>query len=91
MATCRIIRDKKSNQITSVLSPTGAESKLYAQIESLPQVKSKEDALRIWAKVYTPAFKKWFSDSNVKDENNEPILVYKKKGTTNRFEFTRTN
>ena len=88
MATCRIIRDKKSNQITSVLSPTGAESKLYAQIESLPQVKSKEDALRIWAKVYTPAFKKWFSDSNVKDENNEPILVYKKKGTTNRFEFT---
>lgn len=80
---CRVIRNKNTNEIEQVLAPNGSESLLYKSILSLPN-QDKETALRLWAQVYTPSFKKWFGDweefplgaSKVVDENGEPLVVY---------------
>lgn len=77
---CSIIRDKNTNEIVRVNAPNGQESKLYNDIVGI--IKDKEEALRAWAKVYTPSFKSWFGDwesgkgSKVVDLNGEPLLVY---------------
>lgn len=58
-AQCSIYRDKEG-QIERVLAPNGKESKLFSSLTEL--TKDKEQALRLWAQAYTPAFKKWFGD-----------------------------
>lgn len=80
--TCSVIRDKNTNEIKQVLAPNGEESLLYNSINQIEP--DKEKALRLWAQVYTPSFKKWFGDwennpknsSKVIDKNGEPLVVY---------------
>lgn len=57
--SCQVYRDLKG-EITSVTAPNGKESKLYESLSKL--IGDKEEALRAWAKVYTPSFKQWFGD-----------------------------
>lgn len=81
MADCIVHRDKENN-ITRVDAPNGKESTLYNSLFNL--LGDKEEALKSWAKVYTPSFKQWFGDweqdkensSKIIDENGEPQVVY---------------
>ena len=76
---CSIIRNS-TGEVTRVNAPNGRESKLFNSILKIQP--DKEQALRAWAKVYTPMFKFWFGDwengqgSKVVDENGEPLLVF---------------
>ena len=76
---CSIIRNS-NNQIVRVNAPNGKESKLFNSI--LKVQPDKEQALRMWAKVYTPMFKLWFGDwekgrgSKVVDDNVEPFFFF---------------
>jgi hypothetical protein len=54
---CFVFRNEQG-EITKVNAPNGKESKLFSNINSL--VKDKEQALKLWAQVYTPSFKSWF-------------------------------
>lgn len=56
---CSVFRNEKG-EITRVEASNGEESKLFKSINDL--VKDKEQALRMWAQVYTPSFKNWFGD-----------------------------
>lgn len=84
--TCSIIRNKETKEIEQVLAPNGKDSKLYQEILKINP--DKESALKSWAQVYTPNFKKWFGDwendatnsSKVVDENGEPILMFSGSG-----------
>ena len=42
---------------------------------------------RQWVQVQTPAFKEWFGNSKVVDENGEPLVVY--HGTSARVDFSK--
>lgn len=70
---CSVIRDS-NNSIKQVLAPNGKESILFRDIDLL--VGDSEAALRVYAQTQTPAFKEWFENSEVVDENGEPLLVY---------------
>jgi hypothetical protein len=59
---CSIIRNPETKQIERVLAPNGKESRLYEDILSIIGSKAKEDALKLWAQVYTTKFKDWFGD-----------------------------
>ena len=83
MATsCSIIRNPNTNEIERVNAPNGKESKLYSDLLELQS--NSEEALKLWAQVYTPSFKEWFGDwevdpqnaSKVIDANGEPLVVY---------------
>lgn len=83
MATsCSIIRNPDTNEVERVNAPNGKESKLYSDLLELQS--DSEEALKLWAQVYTPSFKEWFGDwetdpqnaSKVVDENGEPLVVY---------------
>jgi hypothetical protein len=86
---CSIIRNS-NNEIERVLAPNGQDSKLFNDISK--DVLDKEQALRLWAQVYTDSFKNWFGNwendpknsSKVVDENGEPLIVY--HGSENRIE-----
>lgn len=59
---CSIIRNSETKEIERVLAPNGKDSILYDDILSVMGSESKEDALTLWAQVYTPEFKDWFGD-----------------------------
>ena len=59
---CSIIRNSETKQVEKVLAPNGSESRLYEDILSIMGPEAKEDALKLWAQVYTPKFKDWFGD-----------------------------
>jgi len=88
--SCSIIRNKDTKEIERVNAPNGKESILYNSV--LEMNSDKEEALRIWAQVYTPSFKQWFGDwendkensSKVVDDNGEPLVVY--HGSEHNFE-----
>lgn len=79
MAECQVFRND-DGVIERVEAPNGQPSTLYKTLQDL--VKDKEQALRLWAQVYTGSFKNWFGDwekgqgSKVVDENGEPLIVY---------------
>ena len=79
MAECQVFRND-DGVIERVEAPNGQPSTLYSTLQDL--VKDKEQALRLWAQVYTGSFKNWFGDwerkqgSKVVDANGEPLLVY---------------
>ena len=79
MAECQVFRND-DGVIERVEAPNGQPSTLYKTLQDL--VKDKEQALRLWAQVYTDSFKNWFGDwerkqgSKVIDENGEPLIVY---------------
>lgn len=79
MAECQVFRND-DGIIERVEAPNGQPSTLYNTLQDL--VKDKEQALRLWAQVYTDSFKNWFGDwergkgSKVIDDNGEPLLVY---------------
>jgi hypothetical protein len=79
MAECQVFRND-DGVIERVEAPNGQPSTLYKTLQDL--VKDKEQALRLWAQVYTESFKNWFGDwerkqgSKVVDENGEPLIVY---------------
>ena len=76
--SCSVIRNRNDNKIKKVLAPNGSESLLYSHILSFPELKNnEEEALKMWAQVHTPSFKKFFKDSVAVDKNNEPIILYK--------------
>src|SRR5688500_10597328 len=62
---CSVIKNSK-NEIERVLAPNGKESKLFNDVNSL--VEDKEEALKLWAQVYTPRFKEWFGDWELLNE-----------------------
>jgi hypothetical protein len=78
MAECQVFRND-DGVIERVEAPNGQPSTLYSTLQNL--VKDKEQALRLWAQVYTGSFKNWFGDwerkqgSKVVDENGEPLIV----------------
>ena len=77
MAGCKVFRDKDTNEIVEVTAPNGKQSKLFSAILSLPQVRNdKEVAVRLWAQTHTGAFKKWFGNSKVVDQNGEPLMMF---------------
>lgn len=91
---CSIIRNNQTNEIEQVFAPNGNESKLFKDIlESVSP--DKEEALRLWAQVYTPSFKKWFGDwekgegSKIIDANGEPMMVY--HGAGEKFDIFKPN
>jgi hypothetical protein len=59
---CSIIRNPETKQVERVLAPNGKESRLYEDILSIMGPEAKEDALKLWAQVYTKSFKDWFGD-----------------------------
>lgn len=60
---CSIIRNPETKQVERVLAPNGKDSRLFEDILSiLGQPSYKEDALKLWAQVYTTKFKDWFGD-----------------------------
>ena len=96
MAQCVIITDE-NNKVETVLAPNGQKSILFQSILNLENVSNKEEALKLWAQVYTPVFKKWFGDwendsensSFIIDQNGEPLLVYRKSnGSITNFNWT---
>lgn len=56
---CQIYRNEDGT-ISKVTAPNGNESKLYKDILALTT--NEEEAVRLWAQVYTPSFKTWFGD-----------------------------
>ena len=77
---CQVIRNKETNEIDRILAPNGKDSILYKNL--LDITKNKEDAFKLWTKVYTSTFKSWFGDwlnkpQSVKniDDNGEPKLI----------------
>jgi len=67
------------------LAPNGQPSKLYQDILSLPEIAGdKNKAIQLYQQVQSPAFKKWFGDSKVVDDNGEPLIVY--HGTNKQFD-----
>jgi len=79
MAECQVFRND-DGVIERVEAPNGQPSTLYKTLQDL--VKDKEQALRLWAQVYTDSFKNWFGDwekgqgSKTVDANGEPLIVY---------------
>ena len=76
---CQVIRNKETNEIDTILAPNGKESILYKGLLNITN--NKEDAFKLWTKVYTPTFKEWFGDwldkpQSIKnlDDNGEPQL-----------------
>ncbi len=90
MSSCQVFRNN-AGQINRVEAPNGKESKLYKDMLSIEP--NPEAALRLWAQVYTPSFKKWFGNwekkegSKVVDDNGEPLLVYHNSMQNNMEEF----
>ena len=70
--SCQVFRNTSTQEIEKVMAPNNKESILYNSI--LKEQPNKEEALKLWAQVYTPSFKEWFGNSKVVDSNNEPIL-----------------
>jgi hypothetical protein len=77
---------KNDGSIDNVFAPNGNESKLFASILALPELKgNKEEARRLQAQVYTPRFKQWFGDFEtleelkltLNDNENKGFQVYK--------------
>lgn len=78
---CSIFRDKDGN-IERVEAPNKEQSILYASLlNSFGGPGNEEEALRTWAKVYTPSFKSEFGDWELLQETKEvkePITgIYK--------------
>lgn len=65
MAECFVFRNEQG-EITRVNAPNGKESYLFKNLTNL--VKDKEQALKLWAQVYTPTFKNWFGDWELLEE-----------------------
>jgi hypothetical protein len=86
---CSVIRNSK-NEIEQVLAPNGKESILFNSIQGLGL--DEEQALRLYAQVYTPQFKEWFKGSKVVDENGEPMLTYHGSNKQfDSFDINKTN
>lgn len=63
MASCFIIRNKKTNEIEEVLAPNQGRSILFSSLMETPEYRgNKEAAIRTWAKAYTNHFKEGFGD-----------------------------
>ena len=79
---CSIIRNKETNELEQVLAPNGKDSLLFSGILDIQS--DPEQSLRMWAQVYTDAFKNEKGDwetnkeeSGVNlDENGEPLIQY---------------
>ena len=79
---CSIIRNKETNKLEQVLAPNGKESLLFNGILDIQD--DPEQSLRMWAQVYTDAFKNEKGDwetnkqeSGVQlDQNGEPLIQY---------------
>jgi len=79
---CSIIRNKETNELEQVLAPNGKDSLLFSGILDIQD--DPEQSLRMWAQVYTDAFKNEKGDwetnkqeSGVNlDENGEPLIQY---------------
>ena len=79
---CSIIRNKETNELEQVLAPNGKESLLFNGILDIQD--DPEQSLRMWAQVYTDAFKNEKGDwetnkqeSGVQlDQNGEPLIQY---------------
>ena len=82
---CQVIRDNKG-EIQQVLAPNGKESILFNTI--VGSGIEREKALELYAQTQTPSFKKWFENSEVVDENGEPLLVY--HGSQETFDVFNT-
>lgn len=65
MAECQVFRNEQG-EITRVEAPNGRESLLFESLVKL--IKDKEQALKLWAQVYTPSFKSWFGDWELLEE-----------------------
>ena len=72
----KVINSIKTNRKGEILAPNGKVSKLYKDIEILPEIKSKEQAEQLYLQTQSKEFKKWFGNSKVVDENGEPLMVY---------------
>ena len=57
---CSVIYE--DGKLKRVVAPNGEDSKLYSAIRALPEIKTDEEALHLWAQVYTQSFKDWFGD-----------------------------
>jgi hypothetical protein len=77
---CQVFRNQ-DNQIARVTAPNGEESKLYADLSNLSEVKDSDMALDMWLLAYTPGFKKYFGDwengepQGLVDDNGEPFVT----------------
>ena len=58
--SCKIFRDFDTEEVTKVLAPNGADSKLYA--DALAITEDQEQALNIWSAAYIPTFKARYGD-----------------------------
>ena len=85
--SCQVFRND-NNEIDRVEASNGEKSNLYDSILALPEISDKEEALKLWAKVYTPTFKEWFGNG-VKDNNGEPLLLF--HGSIKEFDTFRSN
>lgn len=76
---CVISRDEKK-EIQEVYAPNKKPSKLFHDIEEV--MNDKEASVRIWARAYTPSFKKDFGDwqnnpdPKKTDNNGEPLYNF---------------
>ena len=68
--------NKAAELLGVVMAPNGKVSILFKSIQDLESVTSKEQALEIYNKTKSPAFKEWFGSSVVVDDNGEPLMVY---------------
>jgi hypothetical protein len=79
---CSIIRNKETNELEQVLAPNGKDSLLFSGILDIQD--DPEESLRMWAQVYTDAFKNekgdWETNKQESavnlDENGEPLIQY---------------
>ena len=83
------------NYTMSISAPNGAESILYQNLRTLPEITDDYQAMNIWLKAYTKSFKEWFGDwesfseteknklisQGYLDKNGEPALFYKSEWT----------
>ena len=105
--SCQVFRNN-DGQITRVEAPNGNESILFDSVLKLSEVNGdKEKALRMWAQVYTPAFKARFGDwevidvfekqtkkSNISkmiDDNGEPLIQYLYSNDNINYNLAGTN
>lgn len=86
---CQILRNQ-NNEIERVLAENGQDSALFNNLNQLVNG-DKEQALRLWAKTYTPSFKAWFEGSNSVDSNREPLILYKGVSSDQVKESTEYN
>jgi hypothetical protein len=72
------VAKKEANHITIKPEDRSSEGKLLVVPGGLESNLSEE----YWKLVRTESFKKWFGDSDIRDENGEPALVYHTTGAS---------